>query len=121
MCLGRGCRDFKIGKLGPAGLDERWGFVDRTGRLVINPQFEWVGGFSEGFAPFCPSGCDDVSTKRVGFIDKRGNVIVAAQFTSAEGFWDGISQVTIGRGNDRRVGYINQKGEYVLVPRTWPE
>lgn len=100
---------------------ERWGFVDRIGQLVVNPQFEWVGGFSEGFAPFCPSACDDLNTKRVGFLDKVGRVVIPAQFTNADGFWHGISQVVIGRGQDRRVGYINQKGEYVMIPRLWPE
>ena len=28
----------------------RWGFVDKTGKVVINPQFDDAGSFSDGLA-----------------------------------------------------------------------
>jgi hypothetical protein len=31
-------------------INDQWGFIDRTGRTVIEPQFNSVGQFSEGFA-----------------------------------------------------------------------
>ena len=31
-------------------VDEKWGYVDKTGELIIPPQFEMVWNFSEGLA-----------------------------------------------------------------------
>ena len=34
------------------GDDEtgKWGFIDKQGKMVINPQFDYAGDFSEGLA-----------------------------------------------------------------------
>jgi hypothetical protein len=45
-----------------------WGYMDRTGKIVIRPQFEWAGIFSGGIAPAL---LDDRCTR----IDKTGKVI----------------------------------------------
>jgi hypothetical protein len=28
----------------------RWGYVDKTGKMVVGPQFDFAGGFFEGLA-----------------------------------------------------------------------
>ncbi len=33
-------------------IAQRWGFGDQTGKVVIEPEFEEVGEFSEGLAAF---------------------------------------------------------------------
>ncbi len=30
----------------------KWGYIDKTGKMVIEPQFNWCGEFVEGLAPF---------------------------------------------------------------------
>ena len=35
--------------LAPVKLGQ-WGYVNTSGKLEINPQFDWAGGFSEGLA-----------------------------------------------------------------------
>ncbi|PSO98813.1 MAG: hypothetical protein BRC48_01215, partial [Cyanobacteria bacterium QS_9_48_30] len=30
---------------------QRGGYIDKTGEMVINPQFDYAGEFSEGLAP----------------------------------------------------------------------
>ena len=38
--------------------DDGWGYIDRTGRMVIPPRFIQAGPFSEGLAPVCTGeGC----------------------------------------------------------------
>ena len=35
---------------GGVKIHEKWGFVDKAGKLAIEPQFDWVANFSEGLA-----------------------------------------------------------------------
>src|SRR5205807_314512 len=61
----------------PCKLDEtssytvakKFGYIDRTGRLVIPPQWEYAGPFVDGLAAV--SACD-----RASFIDKTGHVVI---------------------------------------------
>src|SRR5207249_10656305 len=45
-------------------LGQRWGFIDKNGDFVINPQYHEAGGFGNGLAPV-------KSADRWGFIDKK--------------------------------------------------
>ena len=47
------------------GNDEKYGYIDKTGKIVIEPQFDIVENFSEGLAAVVIGG------KR-GYIDKTG-------------------------------------------------
>ncbi|MFD0673550.1 WG repeat-containing protein [Cohnella sp. GCM10027633] len=50
--------------------DAQWGFIDRTGRFVIEPQYEYVGEFENGIAK--------VGTKSgERWIDETGKVVIA--------------------------------------------
>jgi hypothetical protein len=46
----------------------KWGYIDKGGRIVINPQFDSVGLFSEGLADVGLGG-------RHGSIDKTGRYV----------------------------------------------
>lgn len=35
---------------GVAPVGERWGFIDKTGKVVIEPRFDRVDAFSDGMA-----------------------------------------------------------------------
>ena len=47
-----------------------WGFIDKTGRLVIEPKYEWCCGFSEGVAVVMKS-------NEVLLIDESGQTILS--------------------------------------------
>jgi hypothetical protein len=47
---------------------DKWGFIDRTGKLVIPPQFFHARNFSDGLAPVWLS-------PRRGYIDKTGKFV----------------------------------------------
>src|SRR4051794_9461477 len=57
-------RGFEEG-LVPVRIRDQWGYMDRHGSNIIEPQFEEAGGFQEGLAPVKMNG-------RWGFIDKTG-------------------------------------------------
>jgi len=98
------------------------GFMDRSGKTVISPQFDEASGFSEGLADV------RVGTK-FGYIDTKGTVVITPQFDYAGVFrygraavklccgqyWDG-SDVAVGRIGKNRYGFIDRDGKYVGTP-----
>jgi hypothetical protein len=91
------------------------GYIDRTGRIAIAPQFDFGWNFSEGFACVVVNG-------KVGFIDETGNYLVKPMFNSSIGcyteFHDGFASVSIGnsRKNNEKWGFVNTKDEVIYLP-----
>lgn len=84
-----------------------WGFVDKSGKQVINPQFVEVGAFHDGKCA--------VKNKdgKCGYIDKSGKIIINYQFDSAFGFKDGKAIVKL----DEKSGVIDEDGKYIINPQ----
>lgn len=84
-----------------------WGFVDKSGKQVINPQFDAVGDFHDGKCA--------VRNKdgKWGYIDKSGKIVVNPQFDSAAGFKDGKAVVSL----DEKAGVIDKDGKYIINPQ----
>lgn len=59
--------------------DDKWGFVDEKGKLVIDYKYEDAQSFQNGFAAVCADGL-------WGYIDEDGNLIIEPQFTEATHF-----------------------------------
>ena len=67
-----------------------YGFIDRTGTIVIPAQFEIARTFSEGMA--------FVEKKdKKGFIDKSGRIILEPNFESLGDFSEGYAPVWVSR------------------------
>ncbi len=49
-------------------VNGKYGYIDKTGKYVINPQFDYAGSFSEGLAVVEIGG-------KWGYIDKTGKFI----------------------------------------------
>ncbi|MDT4954445.1 MAG: hypothetical protein QOJ02_2583 [Acidobacteriota bacterium] len=70
----------------PQVVNGKWGFIDKTFRLVIQPQFDWTSEFSEGRA--------EVSLgDKWGFIDTSGKVVVQIKYDLVWPFHDGLARV----------------------------
>ncbi len=50
----------------------KWGYIDKTGTVVIKPQFDYAYNFYEGLARVKIG-------KRSGFIDRTGKFVVGAR------------------------------------------
>ncbi|MFO7722985.1 MAG: WG repeat-containing protein [Bacteroidales bacterium] len=79
--------------LAPVLVDNQWGFVDKTGKIVIEPQFKaWVEeygalpAFSEGFTTVV-----DTQTDRVGYINLKGEMVIPAKFYSGSPFRENVA------------------------------
>lgn len=81
----------------------KYGFVDKTGQLVIDCQYDNVSNFSEGLAAV-------KKNDLYGFINKSGNVVIDFKYSFASGFSEGLAVV----GDGSKYGYIDKSGNLVI-------
>lgn len=105
--------------LAPVKVGDYWGFIDRTGKMAIKPQFnpkqpQYNSYFSEGLAAvnFSEGGAGEW-----GFIDKSGKVVINPQFRgdyySPPLFREGLACISVEGG---KVGFIDKTGKMVIPP-----
>jgi WG containing repeat len=87
---------------------DRYGYIDKSGKLVIPFQYKNAQNFSEGLAAV--EGEKDGNSKAFGYIDKTGKIAIAPQFLTAGKFSGGLAPVT----TETARGYINKAGKMVL-------
>jgi hypothetical protein len=95
--------------------------TSRTGLLVVNPQFQYAGEFSEGLGRVQ---IGDDKTGKWGFIDTQGKFAVNPQFgppiwagLQTDEFHDGLAVVNVGSGDNSKYGYIDKQGHFVVNPQ----
>lgn len=81
----------------------KWGFADATGRVVVEPQFDEIQGFTEGIGRV-------VKDRRYGFVDSKGRILVPPRYKRAYRFSEGVSCVTL---DDDRRAYVDSAGNVV--------
>lgn len=67
-------------------VNQGWGYLDKTGKIIIRPQFAQALGFSEGLAAVELDG-------KWGFIDKGGRVVIEPQYEYVNSFSEGVAVV----------------------------
>jgi len=92
--------------LGRVELGGKRGFIDKTGRLVIQPQFEKAWDFSCGRAMIEKDG------KR-GYIDPTGRPVIEPRFPDARSFSEGLAGVR----KDALWGFIDPSGKFAILPK----
>jgi hypothetical protein len=105
--------------------DIQFGFMDMSGKIVIEPKFSYADYFSEGVARVCIGGkvqWDGFTPIEVGgkwgYIDKSGKMVIKAQFDGNAdcedaNFSEGLAVVWV-RG---KAGYIDKSGEIAISPQ----
>lgn len=89
----------------PIHVNGKVGFMDRSGKTLISPQFDAAIGFSEGLASV------QLGTKW-GYINTKGVVAITPQFDEARAFQYGRAAVKLGN----RAGFIDKDGNYISNP-----
>ena len=85
-----------------AEKDKKIGFVDSSGKWVIEPQFKKARAFSDGLAPVADG-------KKWGYIDESGKMVIEPQYRDAEVFADGRAPV-----KDKDWGFIDTSGKLII-------
>jgi hypothetical protein len=86
----------------PIRQNNKVGFINRSGHIVIEPQFDEACGFSEGLSLAAANG-------KWGYIDRTGEFVIQPQYDYAEHFLGGIAFVE----KDERFTYIDASGQLV--------
>lgn len=87
--------------------EEKWGFIDKEGKVKINAQFSDVGRFIDSKCPV-----SNLEGKW-GYIDKEGKLLINNQFDNAESFFNGSAVVKSGG----KAGLIDATGKYLINPQ----
>jgi hypothetical protein len=82
-----------------------YGYIDKNGRILIEPRFDEADHFSEGLAPVKLG-------SKWGYIDINGNMVIEPQFDAASIFSENVAKVSFFDG--REGGYIDRNGNFVL-------
>ena len=106
-----GCSIYKdflkpLDYLYPISVDDKFGYIDKSGKIVIQPKYDSVGYFSEGLAPVLVG-------NKYGYIDTKGKFIINPKYNDASDFSEGLAQVLVGD----KYGYIDKKGEFAIYPQ----
>lgn len=78
------------GRLYPIRENGKWGFIDSLGHVVVQPKYDSVGEFSEGFAAVCLGA-------KWGYLNGAGQVVIKPLYQEAEPFSEGLALVTLRR------------------------
>lgn len=96
-------------------MNDKWGFVDQTGKVIINAIYDRVDDFVGNLAGFkVINEKDKISEEQWGYLDKSGKIVINAQFKSVGYFSDGLARVSI---DNEKYGFIDEKGKYVINPQ----
>jgi hypothetical protein len=113
LLLGSGCDTLGIGGEGndqvslfAVELDNRWGYINADGRMIIEPRFTSAGEFSDGVAAVRDG------SGAYGYITPDGEYVIEPQFSGARPFREGLAPAAL----DGRWGYINTRGTFVINP-----
>ena len=90
-------------------LDGKRGLIDKTGKVIVIPQFDFISDFYEGMAVV---GLKTEQTTKYGYVGTSGDII-PPQFDSAYQFSEGMGFVWI----LGKWGCIDRRGKFVISPR----
>ena len=101
-------RYFK-GSTNDAVSGAKWGLLDKSGNIVLKPNYDEISSIRDGIAYVVKSG-------KWGFIDQYGKVILEPKkYAAMSDFTDkGLSLV---KKNDYQVGVIDKTGRLVVEPK----
>lgn len=91
--------------------DDKIGFIDKEGKIVIEPKFDSftgkpIGNFKDGLAYIYLNG-------KVGFIDKTGNFVINPIYNYAYSFDENLAVINL----SDKYGYIDKFGAIKLSPK----
>lgn len=91
--------------------DEKYGYINRTGKVIIQPKFIEAKRFYENRAAVIMK--DKKGDEKWGIIDNKGNALVEPVYDKIENYSDGVARVWL----DGKYGYVDTEGKLVIKPK----
>lgn len=86
--------------------DEKWGFIDRKGNLIITYKYDEVLDFNEGLTP--------VKVENLwGFINDKDEMVISPQYENVTSFYDGLA----GFYENGKWGFITRENVKSIKPQ----
>lgn len=85
------------------GANGKYGFMDKTGKELIAPTYDFASEFSEELSAV-------KLDKKYGFIDKTGKIIIPLKYDQAGSFSEGLALVKVGN----KYGFIDQTLKIII-------
>ncbi|KPJ63776.1 hypothetical protein AMK68_03170 [candidate division KD3-62 bacterium DG_56] len=108
----------------PISRDHKFGFISRSGKVIIEPQFDNIGEMSEGLLPvgigivFDDEWEGIVRDGKCGYLAEDGDFPITPQFSQAGSFSEGLAAVrSEGATGATLWGYIDRTGGIVIQPQ----
>ena len=102
--------DFSEG-LAAVSKNDKYGFIDTKGKVVIEPKYEWASSFSDGLAIVSVEGL-------YGAIDKQGKTVIPFEYQALADFQKGFATAARPPKDpedyESKYGLINKKNEVVI-------
>jgi len=89
--------------------NRKFGYIDSEGHVVVEPQYDLAGPFSEGLASVMIRGDGDKTS--TAYIDKTGRVVIKPMEGSGANFSSGVARVLVGAS----YLYIDTKGSWASL------
>lgn len=87
-------------------VKDKYGVIDENGNQIIEPKFDEITGFKDGFAT---ASID----KKWGLINEKGDFIVEPKYNYLAYVGKGIYSALI----NEKMGLINEKGDFIIEPK----
>lgn len=98
-------------------FNSKWGYIDKYGKVIIEPKFDRAMSFSQGLASVR---IDD----KWGYINTKGDIVIEAKYKYASSFSEGLGKISVELDDDTVLkckvsifGFVNEKGEEVIPPK----
>jgi hypothetical protein len=93
-------------KLFPIKSGDKWGYIDKAGKYIINSQFDDAFNFSDGLALI------ESGEGKFGFIGEDGKYVINPVYKSANKFSEGLACVVMENGKPQ---FISKEGKILFT------
>ena len=100
-------------ELYPVSVDGKWGYIETSGIMVVQPQFDDAHPFSDGLATV---GKFSEDGPLFGYIDKTGTLVIPMRYGFPSDFSEGLCMVPVEENGTQTSGYIDKTGTMVIEP-----
>lgn len=93
------------------GINGKYGYVDKDGKVVIPYQFKSASSFSDGLARVSVVDNKSMTGQRFGYIDKTGQFVIKPTYVLGYNYREGLIAVL---NENLKYGFIDKNGNTIL-------